>query len=585
MSVSKDFDTDILIIGTGPTGSTTALAAAQCGARVHMVSQFNWMANTPRAHITNQRAMEVFRDLGLTEPISQRATPWELMGETPFCTSYTGEEIVRAHWWGTGEQRKGDYLKASPCGLVDLIQPEIEPILLEWGGRAGATFTFNTEYLRYEEDDEGVTAFLRDLITGNEYTIRARYLVGADGARSKVFEQLGLPLEGHLARGGHIYVQFKADLARYAEHRPSILNYIVSDDAGFGEIGMGLIRASKPWTEWIAGWGFDHTKGEPNLDEDVLMAQIRKLLGSDTIEIEFQRSSVWYVNEAYAPTYSKGRIFCGGDAVHRHPPSSGLGLNTCVQDAHNLGWKLAYVLKGYAGEELLESYTQERAPVGKQIVKRANQSRRDYATLRAALKVEGAESPTAAGIARLRDPGPEGIAARKALEAALDLKQTEFNGEGVEMNQRYTSDAIIFDTSVPAEEFARDREIYMQPTTRPGAKIPHVWLVDHNGAKHSTLDVTGKTKFSLVTGLAGTAWVEAAERLNLPYLRTVVIGSPDTRDMYCEWQRIREIEESGILLVRPDGYIAWRQAEAPIDAGAAYSLLKDALGSLLSKAL
>jgi 2,4-dichlorophenol 6-monooxygenase len=585
MKKTDVFDTDILVVGTGPTGGTTALAAARAGVRVHVVTQFHWMANTPRAHITNQRAMEVFRDLGLKDPIERRATPWELMGDTTFCSSFAGEEICRAHWWGTGEQRKGDYLKASPCGLVDLIQSEVEPILLEWGARAGATFALNTEFLRFEEDNEGVTVFLRDRLTDREYTMRARYLVGADGARSRVFEQAGLPLEGHLARGAHVYVQFKADLTRYAQHRPSILNYVVSDELGFGEIGFGLLRATKPWHEWIAGWGFDTTNGEPDLSEGELTARVRTLIGDPQVEVELGQPSVWYVNEAYAPIYSKGRIFCGGDACHRHPPSSGLGLNTCVQDAHNLGWKLAYVLKGYAGEELLQSYTQERAPVGLQIVKRANQSRRDYAAMHAVLRIPGAEKPTAAGIARLRDPGPEGVEARKALEAALDLKQSEFNAEGVEMNQRYTSGALIPEPSALPEQFMRDPHLYHQPTTRPGAKIPHVWLVDRHGKKRSTLDVTGKSMFSVVTGLAGTAWAEAVQRLALSYVRCVVVDSPDTKDLYREWQRIREIAEDGVLLVRPDGYIAWRQSEGPLDADTATELLRSALSRVLATAI
>jgi 2,4-dichlorophenol 6-monooxygenase len=582
MTKSAEFHTDILVVGTGPTGGTMALAAARAGARVHVVSQFHWMANTPRAHITNQRTMEVFRDLGLMEPVLQRATPWEYMGDTTFCSSFAGEEILRAHWWGTGEQRKGDYLRASPCGMVDLIQSEVEPILLQGSAKAGATFTLNTEFLRYEEDADGVTVFLRDRLTDREYSMRARFLVGADGARSRVFDQLGLPLEGQLARAGHVYVQFKADLSRFAKHRPSILNYVVSDEAGFGEIGFGLLRMTKPWTEWIAGWGFDITRGEPDLSEGELLKRVRALIGDPHVEIELGQPSIWYVNEAFAPVYSQGRIFCGGDACHRHPPSSGLGLNTCVQDAQNLAWKMAYVLKGYAGEGLLDSYTEERAPVGQQIVKRANQSRRDYAALHAVLRVAGSDKPSAAGIARLGDPGPEGVAARKALEAALDIKQTEFNAEGIEMNQRYVSGAIIPDASLGLEEFIRDPILYHQPTTRPGAKIPHVWLVDHNGQKRSTLDVTGGNMFSVVTGLSGTAWVDAVASLNLPFLRIVVIDSPDAKDLYREWQRIREIDEDGVLLVRPDGYIAWRQIGGPGDSESATTLLRQALGRILA---
>lgn len=585
MARASKFDADIIVIGTGPTGGTTALSAALAGARVHVVSQFHWMANTPRAHITNQRTMEVFRDLGLSEPVKQRATPWELMGDTTFCSSFAGEELARAHWWGTGEQRKGDYLKASPCGLVDLIQSEVEPILLEWGARAGATISLSTEFQRYEEDSDGVTVFLVDRVTDREYSMRTRYLVGADGARSKVFEQAGLPIEGHLARAGHVYVQFRADLSRYVKHRPSILNYVVSDEAGFGEIGFGLLRATKPWHEWIAGWGFDVSQGAPDTSDGELLTRIRALIGDREIEIELGQPSLWYVNEAFAPVYSKGRIFCGGDACHRHPPSSGLGLNTCVQDAHNLGWKLAYVLKGYAGYEMLQSYTEERAPIGCQIVARANQSRRDYAALHGVFRVQGADKPSVAGAARLRDPGPEGVRARAALETALDLKQTEFNAEGVEMNQRYASCAIIADVNVAPEEFARDAQLYHQPTTRPGSKIPHVWLVDHKGLKRSTLDAVGRSMFSIVTGLAGTGWIEAAERLNLPYLRSVVIDSPDLKDLYREWQRVREITEAGALLVRPDGYIAWRQFDGPPDAERATELLRAALETILATTL
>ncbi|MGE0774628.1 MAG: 2,4-dichlorophenol 6-monooxygenase, partial [Sphingomonadaceae bacterium] len=167
------------------------------------------------------------------------------------------------------------------------------------------------------------------------------------------------------------------------------------------------------------------------------------------------------------------------------------------------------------------------------------------------------------------------------LEAALDVKQTEFNAEGIEMNQRYVSSAIIQDASVPPEEFARNPILYHQPTTRPGAKIPHAWLVDHNGQKRSTLDVTGKGMFCAVTGLAGTAWIEAVARLDLPFLRSVVIDTADSKDLYREWQRIREIEEDGVLLVRPDGYIAWRQVRRPADAAAATMLLGQALESIL----
>jgi hypothetical protein len=209
-------------------------------------------------------------------------------------------------------------------------------------------------------------------------------------------------------------------------------------------------------------------------------------------------------------------VFCGGDAVHRHPPSSGLGSNTSIQDAFNLAWKLAYVVKGWARPKLLESYSGERAPVGAQIVDRANRSRIEYGPINETFRTDGQADPVAAGLAKLREPSPDGVKAREALIAAIELKNAEFNAQGTELNQRYDFSAVIPDPAVGEEVWARDRGLYLQATTRPGAKLPHVWLVDENGHKVSTLDVTQKGEFSLVTGLAGQAWVTAADKLQLP---------------------------------------------------------------------
>ncbi len=582
MAASPQFDTDVLIVGSGPTGATAALALASYGVRVHMISKWNWLADTPRAHITNQRAVEVLRDLGIENEVKKYATPWDQMGDTLFTTSLAGEEIARLRTWGTGDDRKGDYVNGSPCPLLDVIQPIMESLLFKNAAARGATFSFNTEYLSHEQDAEGVDVTLEDRLSGRRYGMRAKFLVGADGARSKVLDDLGLPIEGQMARAGTFYVNFNADLSRYVQHRPSILHWIITPSASFGEIGMGLLRAIRPWDQWIAGWGFDIAKGEPEYSDDVTRQQIRTLVGDPNLEIEIVRKSVWYVNQAYATQYSKGRVFCGGDAVHRHPPSSGLGSNTCIQDAFNLAWKLAFVIKGYAGDRLHDSYSSERAPVGRQIVERANQSRLDYAPLKACFRVEGAENPVAAGLARLRDPGPEGAKARVALQAALELKNTEFNAQGTEMNQRYVSSAVIADVQDGEEVWQRDKGLHLQETTRAGAKIPHAWLVDRRGLRVSTLDVTGKGKFSIVTGLAGQAWVAAAQELDLPYLRVIVVGEGDSLDPYGEWQRKREIDEAGALLIRPDGYVAWRRCEAMYEVAEAKLLLRSALSSVLA---
>lgn len=575
---TEQFDTDVLVIGTGPTGATAALALATYGIKVHMVARSNWLADTPRAHITNQRTMEVFRALGIEQEMYRYATPWELMGDSLFTTSLAGEELARLRCWGTGDERKGDYLSGSPCELLDIPQPVVEPVIFKNALARGASVSFNTEYVSHTQDENGVTVTLRDLQRDSEYSLRARYLIGADGARSRLARDIDLPIEGHHGRAGTVYVNFRADLSRHVEHRPSILHWIVSPHASFGEIGLGLLRAVKPWTEWIAGWGFDISKGDPELIDAELTERVRLLVGDPELEIEIINKSIWYVNQAYATEYSRGHVFCAGDAVHRHPPSSGLGLNTCVQDAFNLAWKMAAVIKGDAKAELLDSYSDERAPVGKQIVLRANQSRLDYAELNKAFRVESAENPVLAGIERLKASTPEGEAAREVLNRALELKNTEFNAQGVEMNQRYRSLAVL-DADEGEEVWERDRQLYLKATTRPGAKLPHAWLVDADGQKVSTLDLVKGYGFTLVTGLAGDAWKVAVEGVNKPWLRMVCVGE-EFKDPYCEWQRRREIPESGALLVRPDGYVAWRCRGAVQDPAEAQQRLETALASL-----
>lgn len=575
-------DTDVIVVGLGPAGGTAALALATYGIRVHAVSLFPWVANGPRAHITNQRAVEVLRDLGVEREAQRYATPWGQMGDTLFTTSLAGEEIVRLQTWGTGDRRHGDYLQGSPCTMLDIPQPLMEPVLVKSAAERGAIISFHTEYLSHEQDSEGVTVLFRDVRTGQTFSQRARYLLGFDGARSKVAEDIGLPFEGELARAGTNYILFNADLSRYVAHRPSILHWIYNSKAGFGEIGMGLLRAIKPWNQWIAGWGFDMAGGVPDLPDDVVEDRIRMLVGDEDLDIEIVSRSVWYVNQQHATNYQVGRVFCGGDAVHRHPPSSGLGSNTSMQDAFNLAWKVAYVVKGHAGAGLLDSYTPERMPVGKQVVARANQSRKDYAGLREWLTADS-DDPVRDGLAKLKEASPEGVALRERLYEALELKNTEFNAHGVELNQRYESGAVVPDETVGPEEWPQHPELYLQATTRPGAKLPHAWLVGPDGCRISTLDVVGKGKMTLLTGIGGVAWKRAAQKLDLPFLRTVVVGEPGTIDPYGNWHRVREIHEAGAILVRPDGYVAWRHSGAAWDDDQALRELQVALGAVLAQ--
>jgi len=576
--------TDVLIVGSGPAGGAAALCLATLGIPNIMITKYRWTANTPRAHITNQRAMEIFRDLGIEEQVLADATPHELCGDTVFCTSIAGEEIGRIRTWGTHPAREADYQLASPCLICDIPQTYLEPILVKNASARGTQSRFSTEYVSHTQDDDGVNTLVRDRLTGAVYTIRSKYLIGADGARSMVAEDIGLPMEGAMDIAGSMNITFKADISRYVASRPSVLYWVIQPGSNVGGIGAGLVRMIRTWNEWLIVWGYDISQPPPVVDENAATQIVRNLLGMPDLEVEITGTSLWGNNEMFATHLQKQRVFCAGDAVHRHPPSNGLGSNTSIQDSYNLAWKLGAVLRGQAGPALLETYSTERAPVARQIVTRANQSSREFVQFFEVLGLMDAETEEQMReqIEERKANTPRGKAKRHALVEAMELKNYEFNAHGVDMGQFYESTAIVSNGSRRPEP-ARDPELYYQASTVPGSHLPHVWVGDAL-SKVSTLDLAPYDRFTLITGIAGEAWTEAAakvgEDLGVP-LETVIIGpGRKVTDIYYDWARIREVEEDGALLVRPDKHIGWRSMTLPEDPEVA---LREALESLLSR--
>jgi 2,4-dichlorophenol 6-monooxygenase len=564
-----ELTTDVLVVGTGPAGATAALALATLGVDHLVITKYRWTADTPRAHITNQRTVEIFRDLGIEDDIRAQGTPQHLMGDTVFCTSLSGDEIGRVRTWGTHPARQADYTLASPSEHCDLPQNLLEPIVVGHAARRGSRIRFDTEYLGLEQDDEGVRVRVRDRLGGHEYVIRARYVIGADGGRSQVARDVGLPFEGQMDIAGSMNIVFTADLSSKVAHRPSVLYWVLQPGSDIGGIGMGLVRMVRPWDEWLIVWGYDISEPPPQLDEEAAIRIVHNLLGDDTVPVTIRSTSLWGNNKMYATRYRAGRVFCMGDAVHRHPPSNGLGSNTSVQDAYNLCWKLALVLRGSAGPGLLDSYDAERAPVGRQIVLRANQSIEEFGPIFAALGFTGTHDPAemSAHMAARADDTPQAVEQRAALREALELKDYEFNAHGVELGQRYRSAAVVGDGS-PEPAHTRDPELYYHPTTWPGARLPHCWLGD-GGHKISTHDLAGKGRFALLTGISGSPWADAAggvaDELGID-LTAFVIG-PGRRytDLYDDWSRLREVAEDGCVLVRPDAHVAWRSPQLARD--------------------
>ncbi|MGL4235248.1 FAD-dependent oxidoreductase [Tabrizicola sp.] len=570
---TADITTDVLVIGTGPAGSATAALLASYGVDVMVINRYRWLANTPRAHITNQRTMEVLRDLGIEDEAYLFATPQHLMGENIFCESLAGEEIGRMNSWGTHPMSKAEHLLSSPTQMNDLPQTLMEPLLYKTACSRGAQGRMSTEYVSHVQDEGGVATTCRDRLTGHDLTIRSKYLVGADGGNSLVAEHAGLPFEGKMGVGGSMNILFRADLSRYVAHRPSVLYWVMQPGADVGGIGMGLVRMVKPWTEWLIVWGYDIAQPAPVVDASMATQVARQLVGDPELEIELISASTWTVNNMFATHMQNGRVFIMGDAAHRHPPSNGLGSNTSIQDAFNLAWKLAAVVKGQAGAALLDSYSAERAPIARQIVTRANQSIGEFGPIFQALGMTGGtdHAKIKANMDARCDTGAAAVTQRAALREAIAFKKYEFDAHGVEMNQRYRSGAVVTDGQMePA--FELDAELHYQPTTWPGARLPHVWLFDAHGGKHSTLDLCGHGAFTLFTGIGGEPWVAAADAIGAELglsLRIHVIGPRRAwLDHTGAWARASEVADAGCILVRPDHHVAWRSEALSADPAA-----------------
>ena len=560
-----DITTDVLIVGTGPAGSASAALLSSYGIENMAINRYRWLANSPRAHITNQRTMEVLRDLGreVEEEAYLSATDKELMAENVFCESLTGEELGRMKSWGTSPHSQAEHLLSSPTRMNDLPQTFMEPLLFKTACSRGTQGRMSCEYRSHVQDADGVKTTVLDRLTGREFTVRSRYLIGADGGNSLVADHAGIPLEGQMGVAGSINLLCRMDLSKYVAHRPSVLYWVLQPGSNIGGIGMGVVRMIRPWTEWLIIWGYDITRPRPELNEEQARTIIRGLVGDPDLAIDLTGISYWTVNNVHATRMQTDRVFVMGDAAHRHPPSNGLGSNTSIQDAFNLAWKLAMMLKGQAGAALLDTFSAERAPIAKQIVARANQSIGEFGPIFQALGLTDSVDPVVMqqNMDKRCDAGPEAERQREALRAAIAFKKYEFDCHGVEMNQRYRSPAVMTDGQ-PEPAFAQDAELHYQPTTWPGAHVPHVWLFDPAGGKHSTLDLCGKGQFTLFTGIGCEGWAEAAatigEEVGLN-LRAHVIGPRrSVLDHTGDWARARETRDSGVVLVRPDQHVCWR---------------------------
>lgn len=577
----RTVETDVLVVGAGPAGLASSALLKTLGVETITLSKHPGTAPQPRATHTNQRTVEILRDLGIEDRLHQVGQPLKNLGNNVLATSFTGPEIFRYPSYGTGA-RMADYAAASPCEPFSVGQHLFEPVLLNAALERGADIRFSHELVAIDQSDDAVLARVRVRDSAEEYLVRARYAIAADGGRSTVADQLGFRFEGQKALKHMLNAWIEVDLAEHAAYRPSVI-YTMLQPGGDSWVGSGSFLCVRPFHDWVLVREYDPADGEPDTSDTAVVEFARAMIGDPNADVRVKGTSKWQVNNVVATEYRRGRVFLMGDAAHRHPPSGGLGSNTSIQDAYNLAWKLAFVLAGHAGEELLDSYDAERRPVGKAVVDRAILNLRNMGAAVEVLGLRRGQSPEEAW-ASLDDlaSDAEGAAERrKALAEAVALQHYRSNAHGVELGQRYSSNAVV-DDGTPFPAPTRDPDLYYHPTSHPGGHLPHAW-VEHNRHRVSTLDLAGRGRFSLIVGIGGAPWAKAAEVVSAELGIELPVFSVGYRcehdDVLGEWEAIREIDDRGALLVRPDRFIAWRSAGRPENPEAA---LRSAVRQALS---
>jgi 2,4-dichlorophenol 6-monooxygenase len=563
----------VLIVGGGGAGLTASMLLARQGVDHLLVSARPGTSDLPKAHVLNQRAMEILEDCGVAETIAERSTPPEQMAATAYYAGFAGPDpdfgrrLARIESWGAGGDNE-NWRAASAWRQLNLPQIRLEPIM-----KAGAEklspgrIRFNHELLELEQDDEEVAALVRDNDAGREYEVRCRYLIGADGGR-RVPGQIDVKHEGLGVVTETATLHVSADFSPWARDPDVLIRWIFAPQSGtmVVMVPMGPERWGPDSEEWVIH--INYPVGDPRAQSDEQVeADARKALGLPDTPLTIHKITRWSVDAVIASAFRVGRVFLVGDAAHRHPPTGGLGLTSAIHDAHNLCWKLAAVLEGHASPELLDTYEAERRPADERNCQRSLENAINHFVIGDLLGVSHESSPETnwATLRRMWSGRDEDAEHRAKVLRAMRMQSMEFSELNVELGYTYDSAAVVPDGS--AAPLPLDEIRLYEPSTRPGSPLPHAWIDDEDGRRRPIKDLVRPGRFLLIAGEDGEAWCQAARQLatdtGLP-LDAVRIGhiDGDLYDPRCSWLRRREFGPEGAILVRPDRFVGWRSMGA-----------------------
>jgi 2,4-dichlorophenol 6-monooxygenase len=566
----EETEVPVLIVGGGGCGLSASVFLSNHGVGHLLVERHADTSLLPKAHYINQRTMEIFRQHGLYDPVAERASTTDQFGRVRWQTTLTGDGPLDARVIHEMDAFGGGalteiYAADGPVLPVKLPQLRLEPILRRQAEeRNPGRVLFSHELVAFAEEGERVVADIRDRESGEVTRVRARYVIAADGGRT-LGPALGVQMQGVFNMADVTTAYFSADLSKWWQEG-SLITWFVNPERP--DLNSALLEMGPTWGRHCEEWGLTFSLGDVDRSDDEAIAdRMREVLGLPGLDLTVHKVSHWTVEGVLADRYRAGRVLIVGDAAHRQPPTTGLGLNGGIQDVHNLAWKLAAVLGGRAHDSLLDTYETERRPLGRRNVEWGLATWFHHRVMTEAALGLGPHVPPqrrSSAFSAYFAPSPIGAVTRARAAEFFGTHRAECQAHDLEIGFAYEDGALVPDGSEPQPRSPMGGDY--RPTTRPGHRLPHAWT-ERDGRRVSTHDLVGaSTAFVLITGPAGAAWAEAAEQVAEKFSLPITVARIGDGGQYADpdgsWAAVREIADDGAVLVRPDHHVAWRSAGA-----------------------
>lgn len=529
----------VIVLGAGPAGLGATLELARNGVRSILIEKNETTSRHPKTRNFNTRTMEIARGWGreIYDELRQLDLPPNWKSPIRFMETVVGKEtghIVSKGFAGAGPD-------LSPVSSVLSSQDMLEPVMMTAIGRTGMVdVRFGHELVEivsgHEDGASSVELKVRNKATGEVYSQSGSALVAADGAASFVRDFLQVPMDGPKKIAHFINCYFRADIEKHAGERTGILLFYANDKSS------GVFQALDAKGRWLTQINVPEEQWSTEIfTREVCAQRVRDGVGVQDLDVDVVAVGKWQMNAVVGRKLLFGRVLLVGDAAHMFPPTGGLGANTGMQGMHNAMWKLALYLKGKAGRKLLETYESERRPVARWVADQSHHNTIQVAKL-------GAIS--------------RGVAPEDGMGSAEILQATKRYGNhiGLELGTIYSSEAVCPDGSSPP--VVEDPYTDYVPSGHPGARAPHVWI-ERGGDRLSTIDLVGP-EFSVITGSKGQGWAAIAQTAGQKTglnLQCHHVGGGELVDIEGTFEDRYGLGDTGAVLVRPDGFIAWRASK------------------------